>query len=122
MDDVYHDIYALEESVRELERALSKCRRADLTTPEILAIVKRCLLTDDSILIEGLPEGLTDEEVQTVLRILYGALSPDATLSFTANRAPGDIRVLCEDIVLGRGNVRITSRRGASRVSITKVQ
>lgn len=122
MDDVYHDICALEESVRELERALSKCRRADLTIHEILAIVRRCLLTDDSILIEGLPEGLTEEEAQTVLRILYGALSPDATLSFTAKRKPGEIRMLCEGVVLGRGEVNITAQKDAARVSITKVQ
>jgi hypothetical protein len=121
--EVVAQVERREEAVRQLKGALLRCRASDLTTNEILAVVRPLLLGDDGILIEGsLVEHLTDDEASTVIRILYGGLSGDATFSFIARRTPAQVYALCDDADISREDLTITAEAHFLRVSITKVQ
>ena len=121
--DVYAQVEKREEAVRELKRALAYCRDSHLTNNEILAVVQPLLLGQDGILIEGsLLEHLNDDEASTLLRLLYGALSEDATFSFVTRRTPADIHQLCDDAGINREDVTVTAERKQRRVTIEKLQ
>ena len=112
-----------ERAIRRLRDALSECRSADLTTNEILAVVRPSLLGEGGLLIEGfLVERLDPNEASTVLRILHGSLSDDATLTFIARGAPAQIHAICDDAEISRDDVTITAEAHWRRVSITKLQ
>lgn len=112
-----------EDAIRQLEAALSRCHAADVTTNEILGVVRRLLFGDDGVLIEGsFVERITHDEAATVLRILYAALCDDTTLTFIARGAPARIHALCDDAGISRNDVTITAEADRLRVSITKLQ
>lgn len=112
-----------EELARQLTDLLSQCRQVDLTTTEILAIVHRLILGEDEIFIEGLLlERLTDDEAATVLRITYGGLPGDGTLSFVTRRDRRQVYELCEDAGIDRDEVTISYEGKSLRVSIGKLQ
>jgi hypothetical protein len=123
-DDVFYaQVEKREEAVRELKRALAYCRDSHLTNNEILAVVQPVLLGQDGVLIEGsLLEHLTDDEASTVLRLLYGSLSEDATFSFVTQRTPADIHQLCDDAGIKQEDVTITAESKRRRVTIEKLQ
>ena len=112
-----------EVAARELHATLQACRNAGLTPDEILQIV-RSLLEAGDILIEGtLFDQLRPEEAEAILRIMYGALSPTAKLSFAVERrSRSQIQDLCEDAGIRNSNVSITPEGDSLRVEIAKVQ
>ena len=122
-DEIVAQVEKREEAIRKLREALAACREADLTADEILAVVRPLLLGDDGILIGSLVDHLRDGEASTIIRIIYGGLSEGATLSFiAARRTRTEIRALCDEAVIGRANVNISSEAPYQRVSITKLQ
>ena len=121
--DIIAEVEQREAAIRQLQDALSACRRADLDANEILAVVRPQVVPEDGILIEGfLVERLTDDEASTVLRILHGALRDDALFTFVARRTPAQVHALCDDAGISRGDVTITPEAHYLRVSITKLQ
>ena len=121
--DVHAQVEQREEAVLELKRALARCRDSHLTNNEILGVVQPLLLGEDGILIEGsLLEHLNDDEASTLLRLVYGALSEDATFSFVTRRTPADVYVLCDDAGIKHEDVTITAERKQRRVTIAKLQ
>ncbi len=125
MDDheVFDESRKREAAVRQLKKVLSRCREVDLTTNEILAVVRSLVLGEDGILIEGgLLERLTDDEATTVIRLLYESLADDATFTFLARRTPAQIHPLCDDAGIRRDERTITVEAHQLRVTIQKVQ
>lgn len=128
MDDfddqqVLDDSEEREEAVQQLKRVLSKCREVDLTTNEILAVIRPLLLGEEGILIEGrILDHLNSGEASTLLRLLYEGLADDAAFTFVARRTRAQIAALCDDAGIIREHVTINAEGSSYRVTIQKVQ
>lgn len=123
--EIITEVEKREAAIQMLRDAVVACWDAKLTRDDILEVLRHQLFTgDDGILVEGpLVEQLSDGEASTIIRILYGALSEGATLTFVAGRrSPAEVYVLCHDADIGRANVEITVEGQSLRVAIVKRQ
>jgi len=122
-DEIRIQVERREEAVQQLKEVLLRCHESDLTTNEILAVVRPLLLGNDGLFIEGaLLEHLSDDEASTVLRLLYEGLADDAAFTFIARRNPAQVHALCDDAGISRDEVTISAEASQLRVTIQKLQ
>lgn len=123
--EIITEVEKRESAIQMLRDAVVACWDAKLTRDDILEVLRPQLFTgDDGILVEGpLVEQLSDGEARTIIRILYGALSEGATLTFVAGRrSTAEIHALSDDADIGRANVEIKAEGQSLRVAIVKRQ
>lgn len=122
-DEIYTQVARREDAARQLKDVLLRCRESDLTTNEILAIIRPLLLGNDGLLVEGaLLEHLSDDEASTVVRLLYEGLADDAAFTFITRRTSAQVHALCADAGISRDEITVTAEASQLRVTIQKLQ